>query len=213
MSEYPWSDVIDIGSRRAMVNSVVLWSSRAIKSLCSHSRAHELFADVATGSSRWIHKPAVTAATGGRNQGTVTDQDGRPVSSATVYAVPQALTLEAPCPGRPKQTGWEVLFGGRFRTGTYVLYSRKEEEGYPDPSEPFYADSKAETQVHLTAEKPSATVEVSLGQKAGVLEDASSTSIQVPASMQGWFSTIRMGTAFPYDQKSEYAHSCRRVRM
>src|SRR5882724_7203090 len=69
----------------------------------------------------------------GEIKGTVTDQDGRPVSSATVYAVPQALTLEGSKPRSAKaDKDGKFLFGGRFRTGTYVLYSRKEEEGYPD---------------------------------------------------------------------------------
>lgn len=107
----------------------------------------------------------------GEIRGTVTDQDGRPVSSATVYAVPKALTLEGSMHRSVKtDKDGNFLFGGRFRAGTYALYSRKEEEGYPDPFDPFYADSKAETDVLLTAEKPSATVEVPLGKKAAVLE-------------------------------------------
>jgi hypothetical protein len=122
-TEHPWSDVIGPGS------SLPTWvkggCSMEFKSdkiaVQSLEGANELFADVATGCSKWIHKPAVTAATAERNQG---------------YSY---------------GPGWTTCL---FR----------------HPSEPFYADSKAETEVHLTAEKPSATVEVRLGQKAGILE-------------------------------------------
>jgi hypothetical protein len=88
-----------------------------------------------------------------------------------VFAVPQALTLEGVTP-RSVKTGEDgkFVFGGHFSPGTYTLYSRKEEEGYPDPTDRFYAGSRAETEVQLTADKPSATVKVRLGQKAGILE-------------------------------------------
>lgn len=111
------------------------------------------------------HRPA------GEIKGVVSDGDGRPVSSAVVFAVPQALTLEE-ITSRSAKTGddGKFVFSGRFSPGTYTLYSRKEEEGYPDPTDRFYADSKAATEVHLTADKPSATVKVRLGQKAGILE-------------------------------------------
>ena len=111
------------------------------------------------------HRPA------GEIRGVVTDRDGHPVSSAMVFAVPQALTLEGVTP-RSAKTGEDgkFVFGGHFSPGTYSLYSRKEKEGYPDPTDRFYADLGAETEVHLAADKPSATVEVRLGQKAGILE-------------------------------------------
>jgi hypothetical protein len=111
------------------------------------------------------HRPA------GEIKGVVTDGDGHPVSSALVFAVPQALTLDGVTP-RSAKTGddGKFVFSGHFRPGTYTLYSRKEEEGYPDPTDRFYADSKAETEVYLTTDKPSATVEVRLGKKAGILE-------------------------------------------
>jgi hypothetical protein len=107
----------------------------------------------------------------GEIRGVVTDRGGSPVSSAIVFAVPQALTLEGVTP-RSAKTGEDgkFVFRGHFNPGSYTLYSRKEEEGYPDPTDRFYADSKAETEVHLTADKPSATVEVRLVQKAGILE-------------------------------------------
>ena len=107
----------------------------------------------------------------GEIRGVVMDRDGRPVSSAVVCVVPQALTLEGVTP-RSARTGEDgkFVFGGHFSPGTYTLYSRKEQEGYPDPTDRFYADSRTETEIHLTADKPSATVEMLLGQKAGILE-------------------------------------------
>jgi len=54
--------------------------------------------------------------------------------------------------------------------GEYKLYSRKDADAYPDRSDIFYADSKAEVpKVDLTEDHPSATVRVTLGEKAGVL--------------------------------------------
>jgi hypothetical protein len=107
----------------------------------------------------------------GEIRGVVTDRDGRPVSSAVVFVVPQALTLEGVTP-RSAKTGEDgkFFFDGHFSPGTYTLYSRKEQEGYPDPTDRFYSDSRTETEIQLTADKPSATVEVRLGKKAGILE-------------------------------------------
>jgi hypothetical protein len=88
-----------------------------------------------------------------------------------VFAIPQALTLEGVTPRSSKtDKDGKFVFSGRFNSGTYTLYSRKEEAGYPDPSDRFYSDSRTETEVQLTAEKPSAIVEVRLGQQAGILE-------------------------------------------
>jgi hypothetical protein len=107
----------------------------------------------------------------GEIRGVVTDRDGRAIPSAVVFAIPQALTLEGVAPLSSKtDTDGKFLFSGRFSPGVYALYSRKEEAGYPDPSDRFYSDSRMETEVHLTADKPSATVEVRLGQQAGILE-------------------------------------------
>src|SRR5215467_12323164 len=95
------------------------------------------------------HRPA------GEIKGIVTDQDGRHVASAVVFVAPQVLTLGEVTP-RSAKTGndGKFVFSGQFGPGTYTLYSRKEEEGYPDPTDRFYADSRAETEVHLTADKP-----------------------------------------------------------
>ena len=107
----------------------------------------------------------------GEIRGVVTDRDGRPIPSAIVFAIPQALTLEEVAPRSSKtDKDGKFVFSGRFRAGTYTLYSRKEEAGYPDPSDHFYSDSRTETEVQLTADKPSATVEVRLGQQGGILE-------------------------------------------
>ena len=107
----------------------------------------------------------------GEIRGSVTDQDGKPVPAAMVFAVPQDLALDSITPRSVKtDKDGKFVFRGRFRPGTYTIYSRKEEEGYPDPSDSFYANSKAETEVHLTADQPSATIRVPLGEKAGVLE-------------------------------------------
>jgi hypothetical protein len=107
----------------------------------------------------------------GEIKGTVTDQSGNPISGATVYAVPQGLTLNDITP-RSVKTGsnGEFDFRGGFELEEYRLYSRKDEDGYFDPSDRFYGDSKAGAPaVTLTQDHPSATVVVKMGEKAAVV--------------------------------------------
>jgi hypothetical protein len=107
----------------------------------------------------------------GEIKGTVIDQSGSPVVGATVYAVPQFLTFDGIKP-RSVKTGrnGEFDFRGGFQLGAYKLYSRKDEDGYPDPFKSFYADPKFEVPyVALTKGHRSATITVLLGEKAGVV--------------------------------------------
>jgi carboxypeptidase family protein len=107
----------------------------------------------------------------GEIKGTITDQNGSPVSAATVYAVPQDATFDGITPRSietDRNGGFD--FRGGFQLGSYKLYSRKDADAYPDRSDVFYADSKAEApHVDLTEDHPSATVTLLLGERAGVL--------------------------------------------
>lgn len=107
----------------------------------------------------------------GEIKGSVTDQNGSPISGAIVYAVPQGLTLNDITPRSVKtDRNGEFDFRGGFELEEYKLYSRKEEDAYFDPFDGFYADPKAEaTAVNLTQDHPSATVTVKMGEKAGVV--------------------------------------------
>jgi Carboxypeptidase regulatory-like domain len=107
----------------------------------------------------------------GEINGTLTDQVGSPVAGATVYAVPQFLTFEGTTPRSVKTNArGEFDFRGGFQIGTYKLYARKDEDGYPDPLKGFYADLKVEApSVALTEDHRSATVKVKLGDRAGVM--------------------------------------------
>jgi hypothetical protein len=107
----------------------------------------------------------------GEIKGSVTDQNGNPISGATVYAVPQGLTLNDITPRSVKtDRNGEFDFRGGFELEEYKLYSRKDEDAYFDPFDGFYADSKAEAPaVDLTQDHPSATVTVKMGEKAGVV--------------------------------------------
>jgi hypothetical protein len=105
-------------------------------------------------------------------KGVVTDQNGVPVSGATVYAVPQGLVLDD-IALRSVETDADGKFDfrGHLELESYKLYARKDQDGYPDPLDHFYADSNADAQrADLTANRPSATVTVKLGEKAGVVE-------------------------------------------
>ena len=107
----------------------------------------------------------------GEIRGTVIDQNGNFVAAATVYAVPQGIAFDGITPRSVKTyRNGEFDFRGAFRLGTYKIYSRKDEDAYPDRSDSFYADSKSEApKVDLTEDHPSAMVTVTLGEKAGVL--------------------------------------------
>ena len=107
----------------------------------------------------------------GEIKGTVTDATGAPISGATVYAVSQnAGFSDATLRSVKSDRNGMFDFRGGFALGSYKLYSRKDEDSYPDPLDKFYADPKAEAQaVELTAAHPSATATVTLGQQAAVL--------------------------------------------
>ena len=106
----------------------------------------------------------------GEIKGIVTDPSGKPVSFATVYAVAQDLFSDAlPLSAKTDRDG---AFGFRegVPLGTYKLYSAKYADGYPDPLDNVYADSKMEApKVELTESHPSATSMVRLGQKAAIV--------------------------------------------
>ena len=62
----------------------------------------------------------------GEIKGTVTDQDGSPVSAATVYAVPQDPTFDGIIPRSAKtDENGDFDFRGGLALGGYKLYSRK----------------------------------------------------------------------------------------
>ena len=105
-------------------------------------------------------------------KGVVTDQNGVPVSEATVYAVPQGLILDdITLRSVVTDADGKFDFRGPLELESYKLYAQKDEDGYPDPLDRFYTDSKVDVpQVALTPDRPSATVTVKLGEKAGVVE-------------------------------------------
>jgi hypothetical protein len=122
-------------------------------------------------ASGTLFAQSLTKASSGEIKGTVVDQNGSPVSSATVYAIPQGLTLEDITP-RSVKTDSEGCFD--FRGGlefrSYKLYSRKDSEGYLNPFDAFYADAENQpTEVALSREHPFSDVKVKLGRQAAVI--------------------------------------------
>ena len=104
----------------------------------------------------------------GEIKGTVIDQNGSPVSFATVYAVPQGLTLDNATPRSVKTDGNGAFdFHGGLEFRSYKLYSRKDADGYLNPLDAFYADGETSPEdVALTRKHPSSTVTVKLGKQA-----------------------------------------------
>jgi hypothetical protein len=151
----------------------------------------------------------------GQIKGTITDENGNAVSAATVYAVPQDMTFEGLAP-RSVKTGrnGEFDFRGGFQLGAYKIYSRKDADAYPDRSDSFYADSKAEApKVDLTEDHPSATITVTLGEKAGVLEGRVVDTDTGAGLKASWFSWMKMDMTTPFSSMASTAHSYQRGKI
>jgi hypothetical protein len=109
--------------------------------------------------------------TSGEIKGSVTDANGNLVPGATVYVIPQDISFENIAPRSITANGaGEFDFRGGFALGTYKLYAKKESDGYPDPSDNFYADPKLEAAaIELTKDHPSSTTTVTLANRDAVL--------------------------------------------
>jgi hypothetical protein len=107
----------------------------------------------------------------GNITGTVVEQNGIPLFDATVYAVPESLSLDGISPHSVKTNRDGTFnFGEKLEWGTYKLYARKDKDAYPDPLDTFYADAKLATATADLAEaNPSKEVTIMLGEKAGVI--------------------------------------------
>jgi hypothetical protein len=107
----------------------------------------------------------------GEVRGTVVDLDGKPVSDATVYVVQESALITDAYPTEMKSDlRGSFDFGERLGHGVYRIYARKEKDGYPDRSAAFYRSPDFQPQtVQLYGAHPEATIEVKLGDRAGVL--------------------------------------------
>jgi len=142
---------------------------------------------VVVGGSLLAYSQTTKPSTG-EIKGTVVDQNGSPISFATVYAVPQDLGFDDITPPSVKtDSSGQFAFRGRLPLGTYKFYARKDADSYMDPFDAFYADSKAEVpKVELNGDRPSATISVRLGKKAGVVTGRvidAATGVPVKASL------------------------------
>jgi carboxypeptidase family protein len=107
----------------------------------------------------------------GEIKGTVTDQNGSPVSGATIYAVPQGLVFDDITPRSVRtDSNGRFDFHGGLQLVAYKIYSQKEADSYPNPLDQFYAAANDQApMVDLTPNQPSASVTVKLGDKAAVI--------------------------------------------
>lgn len=106
----------------------------------------------------------------GEISGTVIDQTGSPVSSATVYAVPQGLVLDevTPRPAKTNRNG-RFDFRGGFELRSYRIYARKDADGDLNPLDAFYGDQDNSAEVALSPKHPTSTVTVKLAKQAAVI--------------------------------------------
>jgi hypothetical protein len=103
-------------------------------------------------------------------RGTVIDETGSPVSSATVYAVPQGLVLDEVTPRSAKtNSNGRFDFRGGFELHSYRIYARKDADGYLNPLDAFYGDGDNTAEVTLSPKHSTSTVAVKLGKQAAVI--------------------------------------------
>lgn len=114
---------------------------------------------------------AQTASSTGEIKGTVTDQNGNPVTGATVYAVLQSLAFDDITPRSVKtDSNGKFDFRGGLQLEAYKIYSQKEADSYPNPLDEFYAAMNDQApRVDLTPNQPSASITVKLGDKAALV--------------------------------------------
>jgi hypothetical protein len=110
----------------------------------------------------------LSAQTAGTVQGTVVDEEGRPLKGAKVHLEDRGLTIHI---GAIRF--YETDADGRFQIGqlsweSYVVLAGKEEDGYSDTKWAFYSNFKVPT-VSLTPSSAIQNVTIRLEPKAGVL--------------------------------------------
>ncbi|HVR23226.1 MAG TPA: carboxypeptidase-like regulatory domain-containing protein [Candidatus Polarisedimenticolia bacterium] len=107
----------------------------------------------------------------GRISGTVVNEDGKPVPGATVYVSEEASSLvDANSVAARTDSGGRFDFGRKLKHGVYEIYSRKEKDGYPDPTSKFYQPLNFSPQkVQLFGDHPAEKVTVQLQEKAAIL--------------------------------------------
>ncbi|HTQ60345.1 MAG TPA: hypothetical protein VMI32_08990 [Candidatus Solibacter sp.] len=106
----------------------------------------------------------------GRIDGTVYDEDGKPVNGATVYADPLGVDLGAMLPHAvTDEAGNFRIHIPRSWFAKFAVVAAKEAEDYPGMPFQFYDNGSFET-VTLTPANPHATVRIHMGPKAGILE-------------------------------------------
>lgn len=108
----------------------------------------------------------------GRITGTVMDQEGKPLSSATVFLAEESLLSITNAYPIQVTTDLRGHFdsGDTLKHGVYDVYAKSENDGYPDPSSTFYRRPDFQPQtVQLLSAKPEASVDIRLEEKAGVL--------------------------------------------
>jgi hypothetical protein len=107
----------------------------------------------------------------GRISGTVVNEDGKPVSGATVYVSEEATSLvDANSIVARTDVAGRFDFGRKLKHGVYEIHARKDKDGFPDPTSEFYQSLNFSRQnVQLFGDHPAETVTVQLKDKAAIL--------------------------------------------
>ena len=104
----------------------------------------------------------------GSMNGTVTDEAGKAVAGATVYANPVDRPIMGIVPHSTTDKSGHFEIKG-LSWGLYAVSGAKADEGYPEMLSALFTRNQVMQKVTLAPETPTATLMVQLGPKAGRL--------------------------------------------
>ena len=104
----------------------------------------------------------------GTVNGMVTNEDGKTIAGATVYAYPIDRPIVGIIPHNITDASGHFEIKG-LSWGLYAVSGAKADEGYPEMLSAFFTRNQVMQKVTLAPETPTATLTVQLGPKAGRL--------------------------------------------
>jgi hypothetical protein len=127
-------------------------------------------------ASMLAQQPSARTGHLGSVNGTVTDEEGRAVAGATVYADPMDAVMIGIVPQNQTDAAGRFAIG-RLLWGRYRISAAKEEESYPAMLSEFFTRNHPPQTVTLGPENPTVTVSIRMGPKAGKLTGTATDAV------------------------------------
>lgn len=122
-----------------------------------------LYAVTGAGQTHEVYRNGVP---GGEIEGYVFDEQGQPVSEATVYALRHNIEKGMIPLAETNENGFFSLI---VEPGTYTVYAGKSSAGYPETLHPFYQDSTYPVEIQVNEDQIIDNVILRLGTPSGRL--------------------------------------------